>query len=323
MIHYLRHGEIDKVKWDACIDRAQYNILYGYSWYLDIVSPAWDALIEDDYETVFPLTWKKKYGLHYLTQPNFAQQLGIFSIHPLSGEQISSFLDAIPKTFLHYDLYMNPLNECPLQSKYFYRTRKTYHVHLNAPYAGLFQKYSGDTKRNLKKFSKKHLHLNSIPVQDVIELYKRNVWYKTPALKMKDYLTLNDLSGEVAARKKCLSIGCFENEVLSAGAVFFISGDKIIFVFGSANLTGRRNGAMRFIFDHVIRTYANRNLVLDFEGSSVKTVEYFYKSFGPDKIIFTNIRYSKHVLLTGMIEMKQKITKMIARKKIISRFAMK
>src|ERR1700759_1778470 len=75
MISYLSHSDIDKLRWDACISHAQYSIIYGYSWYLDMVSPGWDALVDDDYQSVFPLTWKKKFGLYYLSQPNFAQHL--------------------------------------------------------------------------------------------------------------------------------------------------------------------------------------------------------------------------------------------------------
>jgi hypothetical protein len=320
MIRYLHHQDIDKAKWDGCIEDAQYSILYGYSWYLDIVSPQWHALVEGDYETVFPLTWKRKYGFLYLTQPPYAQQLGVFSRKMLDDVKIISFLNSIPKKFLHCDLYMNPLNECALHSKYHHRIRKTYHVRLNRPYNHIFEKYSGDTKRNLKKFSGRNLILKPIAVQDVIEIYKKNVWYKTPVLKLKDYQTLDKLAAEVGGRKKCLILGAFENDVLSAGTVFFICGDKIIFVFGSSNKTGRRNGAMRFIFDKVIQSNCNTDLTLDFEGSSINSVEYFYKSFGSRKITFTNIKYSKPAILSNMINIKQEISKLIAKQKIKNYF---
>jgi hypothetical protein len=320
MIQYLHHQDIDKSKWDKCLDEAKYSILYGYSWYLDIISPQWDALIEGDYQTVFPLTWKRKYGVYYLTQPPYAQQLGVFSREMLNQEKIVSFLNSIPKKFLHCDLYMNPLNECALLSKYHHRIRKTYHVPLSQSYLQIFERYSGDTKRNLKKFSRRNLILKPITVQHVIDIYKKNVWYKTPVLKLKDYQTLEKLTAEVSERKNSLILGAFENGVLSAGTIFFICGDKIIFVFGSSNKTGRRNGAMRFIFDQVIQSNSNSNLILDFEGSSINSVEYFYKSFGSDKIIFTNIKYSKHPLLSNMINIKQKISKLIAKEKIKNYF---
>jgi hypothetical protein len=63
LITYLKHTEIDKYKWDACITRASNSLVYAYSWFLDVVSPNWDALILDDYTAVMPITHRKKYFL--------------------------------------------------------------------------------------------------------------------------------------------------------------------------------------------------------------------------------------------------------------------
>lgn len=59
MILFRSHSEIDKEKWDACIRESANGMIYGYSWYLDIVSPGWAGLIEDAYTAVFPLTQRK------------------------------------------------------------------------------------------------------------------------------------------------------------------------------------------------------------------------------------------------------------------------
>ena len=59
-IKYLQHKEIDKAKWDACIEQAPNGLIYSYSWYLDAMSKHWDALVLKDYEAVMPLTWNKK-----------------------------------------------------------------------------------------------------------------------------------------------------------------------------------------------------------------------------------------------------------------------
>ena len=64
MIQYFEHKKIDKRKWDATI--AECGNIYAYSWYLDIVHPGWDALVEDDYQVVMPLTGGKKFGVNYL-----------------------------------------------------------------------------------------------------------------------------------------------------------------------------------------------------------------------------------------------------------------
>ena len=46
MIQYLEHNQIDKKKWDATVEEC--GNIYAYSWYLDIVHPGWEALVEED-----------------------------------------------------------------------------------------------------------------------------------------------------------------------------------------------------------------------------------------------------------------------------------
>ena len=95
MIKFYENKEIDKQKWDSCLDQSENAKIYVYSWYLDIVSPNWVALIKGDYKVVFPLPAKKKLGVSYISQPLFTQQLGLFSSE--NSNNVDAFLRAIPK----------------------------------------------------------------------------------------------------------------------------------------------------------------------------------------------------------------------------------
>src|SRR5688572_30496222 len=110
MISYLKHNEIDKKKWDRCIDGSINTLIYAYSWYLDIVSPHWEALVEDDYESVMPLTGNKKYGIHYLYPPYFAQQLGIFFKDKKTEDELEKFIYAIPPHYKFIEINLNTQN---------------------------------------------------------------------------------------------------------------------------------------------------------------------------------------------------------------------
>ncbi|MEI7803410.1 MAG: hypothetical protein WCI97_12225, partial [Bacteroidota bacterium] len=92
--HYLKHTEIDITKWDHCVKNSFNHLPYCYSWYLDVVSPGWDALISDDYEYIFPLTHRRKARINYLFQPYFTQQLGLFSSKKFSQKILNEFLSA-------------------------------------------------------------------------------------------------------------------------------------------------------------------------------------------------------------------------------------
>ena len=59
MIQLLKHNEIDKPRWDECIQNSPNGLIYAYSWYLDFISPKWEAMVRGDYEFIMPLTCKK------------------------------------------------------------------------------------------------------------------------------------------------------------------------------------------------------------------------------------------------------------------------
>jgi hypothetical protein len=77
-IKHLKHPEINRQKWDACIQNACNSLVYAESWYLDIVSPNWEALICGDYEYVMPLPIKRKLGISFLVQPPINAAIGCF-----------------------------------------------------------------------------------------------------------------------------------------------------------------------------------------------------------------------------------------------------
>src|SRR5678810_1090309 len=112
-IGYLSHHEIDKTKWDRCIKEADNGLIYGYSFYLDHMAGQWDGLVLNDYEAVMPLTWNKKYGIHYLYQPFLCAQLGLFGKN-ISTALLEAFLHSIPKKFAYWDIYLNHQNILPL-----------------------------------------------------------------------------------------------------------------------------------------------------------------------------------------------------------------
>jgi hypothetical protein len=79
-LKYLKRNDIDPVLWNACIESNEYYIPYARFEYLDaLCNGSWGALVKGRYEAVFPLPYRKKWGLiPYVYQPVFCQQLGVF-----------------------------------------------------------------------------------------------------------------------------------------------------------------------------------------------------------------------------------------------------
>src|SRR5512133_2614857 len=99
MIVFLKNNEIDREQWDNCIRNTPGAKPYAYSWYLDIMSPGWQALVDDDDDSVFPLPGSTRFGIQYIATPVFLQQLGSFSPEKPYDKSIGEFLEFMPAFF--------------------------------------------------------------------------------------------------------------------------------------------------------------------------------------------------------------------------------
>ncbi|MEA2107399.1 MAG: hypothetical protein U9P82_11900, partial [Bacteroidota bacterium] len=120
-INHLQNAQIDKQKWDLTIENSHNGLVYALSWYLDVVSPGWNALVLGDYEAVMPLPVKQKFGLEYLVQPPFCQQLGVFC-SPDNENNDQYLLDQLQILFRYIHIQLNAENKlteaCPLRKNY-------------------------------------------------------------------------------------------------------------------------------------------------------------------------------------------------------------
>src|SRR5687768_7577374 len=127
MISYVENKNIDRTRWDHLISQSSNGLIYGYSWFLDLVCDNWDALIEDDYRAILPLPRRKKYNIEYIFQPFYTNQFGIISQEEVSTEKVNSFLQSIPKRFRYVDLMLNFQNRTTV-SDYKITERKAQYV---------------------------------------------------------------------------------------------------------------------------------------------------------------------------------------------------
>ena len=291
MIRHLKHTEIDKNKWDNCIDQSANNIIYAYSWYLDIVCPNWNAQLEDDYKSVMPLTAGKKYGIEYLYPPYFAQQLGVFSKEKLSREKVEEFLNSIPPDYKFLEIHLNTGNTFEFSG---FQIKKNINLELslNSPYDTLRKNYSRLTIRNIKKAIKNDVRLQkNISPSDLISIFRKTRGEEISNLKDKNYKVLLKLINT------CLKKGCAEawgaftrDNKLCAGVVLFVKNNRAIFIFSATDSYAKENGAMFLLIDNFISANAGNNIIFDFEGSNLPGVARLYKGFGSKENVYLQVR---------------------------------
>jgi hypothetical protein len=68
-------------------------------------------------------------------------------------------------------------------------------------------------------------------------------------------------------------------ELLSS-CVFFFSNNRAYYILVGNHPNGRGVGASHALIDTFIKHHAGKNLLLDFEGSDIPNLAFFYSSFG-------------------------------------------
>jgi hypothetical protein len=277
-IQYFTNDRIDKVKWDACIDKAGNGLIYAYSFYLDQMSANWDAIILNDYEAVMPLTFNKKYCIRYLYQPLLTAQLGVFGID-LDGSLIKKFLDAVPAKFKYWDIYLNHKNLLPVDNYDIYE-RVNYTLDLNKKHEELYNGYRENIKRNIKRAQQAGCYAaTDFNLAEVIQLAKEQI--KQFGMGENNFEKFTELYNFLHQRKQAVTYGIFSaTKQLLASCVFFFSHNRAYYILVGNHPDGKTIGASHMLIDAFIKDHAGKNILLDFEGSDIRNLAFFYNSFG-------------------------------------------
>ena len=290
MIQYLEHKKINKKKWDECISNAGNSSVFVYSWYLDVVSEDWSALVLNDYEAVFPIASKSKYKINYVYQPFFTRYFGVFSKQKISAKLISEFVEAIPEKFKYMEFCLQEGQT--ISSKAFELNEKKYQLlDLNMKHEILFKEYSDNAKRNIKKAIKAGLKIRpDIAPEKIVQLFKTTKGNELEVFSPQDYRTLIQLMDMCNDLKKGQSIAIYDGDKLCAAAFFMFSNNRFTFLKSGVTDDGKAKGAMHLLFDYFIKENSGKKYQLDFGGSSVENVARFYKNFGAKDCVYLQVK---------------------------------
>jgi len=271
LVKHLQHKEIEYARWDKYILESKNQLTYAFTWYLDIVSPNWEALVTEDYEYIMPLPVKHRYGLPYLVQPILTQQLGIFSKQLIDENVVQHFIKELPS--FSYELNLNEQNFHSNAVAF-----PNYILNLNQPYEKIASYYSKNTQRNIDKSTKLKLNVKIGIQQDVFLSFYYSV-------------NKNFISAQQSVVKELIEKGIAENAMtlygvyssennLIAALCIMYSTHRITYLLPISNSEGKATSAMFLLIDKLIHEKAGCNCILDFEGSSIEGIARFYKGFG-------------------------------------------
>lgn len=288
-ITYLSNKEIDKQLWNGCIDKAPNGLIYAYSFYLDAMADNWDALVLNNYEAVMPLPWRKKYGIHYLYQPFLTAQLGLFG-NAISAKLLNSFFKTTPHKFKLWEFSLNHGNLFQMEGFHLYE-RTNYVLDLNHSYNNLYSNYRENVQRNIKKSFQYGCSIKTgIDVDDIITLSQHQA-KNIPASDFNKFKRLYEL---LKNKNSVNTYGVFsKNNELIASCVFSFSHNRAYYILVGNHPNGKTLGASHALIDAFVKDHAGQNLLLDFEGSDISNLAFFYSSFGAKEEKFAAIKMNK------------------------------
>lgn len=278
-IQYYVSAHIDRDKWDACINNAENGLVYAAAGYLDAMADSWDGLVLNDYEAVMPLPRRTKYGIDYLYQPAFVAEGGIFG-RALDAATVANFISSIPAHFRLIEIALNHGNlfdNLPGLP----HLRTNYVLPLDQPYDSLAKGYRENLHRNIRRAEE----AGCVPVADarIDEIIALNRQF-VPATSRpddRDYRKLQRLFDQLRSHGSAVTYGVRDNQGnLLSGAVFFFSHGRAYYILPGNHPNGKTLGASHYLVDRFIADHAGQDLLLDFEGSDVSSVAFFYQNFG-------------------------------------------
>ncbi len=282
--------DIDEEKWDACVNCLEFPLIYGNVWYLDLVCEEWNALVYGDYEAILPLPFKSKGGLKYVYRPYGVQQLGVFG----DTSKTEELLTAIPSKYVWVDIFLNAENDLGKHTKNS-MTQTNLILDLKRSYETVYEGYSKQTKRNLKKAQKTSFgSFGFESPEQIVNLFKLNKGKDLNNLQDKQYQKITQIMHTLMHKNLgYINALYLEPNHLCAAAFFMEWKGRITLLFSVTDDLGKEAQAMTKLLDEFFIFQSNKPILFDFEGSNIESLARFYAGFGAEAEIYHNYTRNK------------------------------
>jgi hypothetical protein len=261
--------KIDHSKWNACVRNADNGLIYASADYLDQLADNWTGLVINDYETIMPIPWRRKYGIRYAYDVPFVQQLGIFT---KSKKAPVANMIAAMFTFCKYGDYHFNFENVVAHST----SRTNYVLPLNQ---GIADNFSEGTRQNIKRSEKFELRYLHGSIEEAVDIYQSS--YGTAITHVPGNTFGNfksackQLQQQVIIRKM---VDGHQNTM--AIALLLRDNRRLYNIMNTTVPQGRATEANYSLLSNIFLEFKDSGLLFDFEGSDIDGIGHFYKKFG-------------------------------------------
>jgi len=271
---YINHENINREKYQACLERNNCTSLYAQDFVWDCLHPGWDILIMGDYEKIIPLPFKSAYGFATQRQPLFIRTTPL--IGPFSENEKTHLLDILNEQTSLIELNFSSQFKDAGEAKGRYQ-----YIDLPGEYEMQRKLYSTNAKRILKRSFEDCKRVESTDIKSFIDFFKENVGIKHSKISEKSYKYLSLLL------EKTIEMGIGKLHVVSGTEgplcmAFYVDfkGTRY-YLKGASNSKARESGVMFYLIDWAIKDAIDHGLkTFDFVGANNENIATFNKKFG-------------------------------------------
>ena len=290
MIKRITRKKLDVKKYTNCLNNAINYRIYAEYWYLDaLVGDNWDCYILNDYEAVMPLPYTKKLGIKFITQPIYCQQLGVFHNQNFSRNNFQKFEKKLHRNLVR-GYSFNEENTEMYEPKG--KLKVNFILDLNKPYSEISDNYTSKRNKELRRTSRMNLVINEVNNLQNFQLLKDKYEYIYTHKLEKKYISIFE---KILKNGQLNVFDIFSKEqVLIGSQAMLFSKNRIICLSFARNKEEDKHNTSAYILDYIIKSNAEKNLIFDFEGSSLPAVAKFMEGYSPQKkcySIYSNFKF--------------------------------
>ncbi len=295
MFRILNHSEIDYDAWDTCVSKSQNPSLYGKSWYLNIFAGNWKGIVKGDYEAVFPLIYRNKYGMKYICQPMGIPTVAWYRGSNADEKDYTPILQLVSENFDMADINLlcgdREILDHYISSKCMNTAKKQCLDMRDKSFDRLIQGFSRGHKYSIRKALRHGVHIkrgfDADEFWSVVfstDTYKINRDYTDNRERMKTLIS-------EGIKNKTGQIWLAYHKLEPISAAFLMESDGILyFLYLFTSPSGLQLCANHLMTREIVRFNHRKIHTFDFGGSNIPSIRFFNMGFGTKDETYIEIR---------------------------------
>jgi hypothetical protein len=152
---------------------------------------------------------------------------------------------------------------------------------LDRPYERLYASYRENIRRNIRKAEQMGcMPVVDVDIENVIALAVEQMRHYTKE-SADNTDRFRQLYRYLHKHQQAMTYGILSaKKELIASCVFIFSHNRAYYILVGNHPDGRTVGASHSLIDAFIKDHAQKKMLLDFEGSDIRNLAFFYSSFG-------------------------------------------